>query len=112
MLIVLSSGGAKLPRTRMYGGGRAHHLRRIVRSLTNDWRFEIGDCGGSVTEGQEVLVFRTFHIGERSSGSGLGLALVPGIARAHGGCAGAELRSGEPATFGRAGVAYPSTLPV
>jgi signal transduction histidine kinase len=63
------------------------------------WRFEVSDRGPGVTPGEEELVFRQFTHGTHSPGSGLGLAVVRSIARAHGGDAGVDNAPGTGATF-------------
>ncbi|MGH2525874.1 MAG: sensor histidine kinase, partial [Actinomycetota bacterium] len=63
------------------------------------WRFEVSDRGPGVTSGEEELVFRQFTHGTHSPGSGLGLAVVRSIARAHGGDAGVDNAPGIGATF-------------
>jgi signal transduction histidine kinase len=63
------------------------------------WRFEVADRGPGVTLGDEERVFRQFTHGPQSSGSGLGLAVVRSIARAHGGEAGVDNEPGRGATF-------------
>lgn len=63
------------------------------------WRFEVADLGPGLAAGDEERVFRQFWHGPDSRGSGLGLAVVRSIARAHGGEAGAENRPGEGVTF-------------
>jgi signal transduction histidine kinase len=62
-------------------------------------RFEVSDSGGGLAPEDELSVFQPFYKGEESAGSGLGLSIVWGIARAHGGVAGLENRRGEGATF-------------
>jgi two-component system, OmpR family, sensor kinase len=64
------------------------------------WKFEVADEAGGLPEGQEESLFRPFHRGRtRATGRGLGLAIVRGIAEAHGGSAGVENRPGAGATF-------------
>jgi signal transduction histidine kinase len=63
------------------------------------WRFEVADRGRGLPPGDEERVFRQFTHGPDSTGSGLGLAVVRSIARAHGGNAGVENAPGEGATF-------------
>lgn len=65
-----------------------------------DWRFEVADHGGGVPAGSEAAVFAPFCTGtSKRPGNGLGLAIVSGIARAHGGRAGLDNRPGHGATF-------------
>jgi signal transduction histidine kinase len=70
-----------------------------VRGLNGSWRFEVADAGGGLTEELETRAFQPFFKGEQSDGCGLGLAIVAGIAKAHGGAAGLDNRRGEGATF-------------
>lgn len=64
------------------------------------WRFEVIDQGQGVNPAEEASVFRPFITGAtRSPGNGLGLAIVSGIARAHGGSAGLDNHPGTGATF-------------
>jgi two-component system OmpR family sensor kinase len=64
------------------------------------WRFEVADEAGGLLPEQEENVFRPFHRGSATTaGRGLGLAIVRGIAEAHGGSAGVDNRPGEGATF-------------
>ncbi|MBA2477810.1 MAG: HAMP domain-containing histidine kinase [Sporichthyaceae bacterium] len=72
---------------------------RVVDEPTN-WRFEVADQGPGLQAADEATVFRPFITGRtRSPGNGLGLAIVSGIARAHGGSAGVDNRPGAGATF-------------
>ncbi|MGJ7440662.1 sensor histidine kinase [Aquipuribacter sp. MA13-6] len=64
------------------------------------WTFEVTDHGNGVPPGQEDAVFQPFCTsGSANPGNGLGLAIVSGIARAHGGRAGLSNRPGAGATF-------------
>ena len=63
------------------------------------WRFEVADTGGGLRPGAEREVFQPFAKRPNSDGSGLGLAVVSSVARAHGGRAGVDNRPGEGATF-------------
>jgi signal transduction histidine kinase len=63
------------------------------------WRFEVADAGGGLEPGAEREVFQPFVKRLDSGGSGLGLAVVSSVARAHGGRAGVDNRPGEGATF-------------
>jgi two-component system OmpR family sensor kinase len=64
------------------------------------WRFEVADEAGGLLPEDEENVFRPFHRGTATAaGRGLGLAIVRGIAEAHGGSAGLDNRPGEGATF-------------
>lgn len=62
-------------------------------------RFEVTDEGGGLPKGSEERVFRPFFTDKESLGSGLGLVIVSGIARAHGGAVGVDNRPGSGATF-------------
>ena len=63
------------------------------------WRFEVSDEGQGLPPGTEKEVFEPFFTAKSSLGSGLGLCVVSGIARAHGGIAGVDNRPGRGATF-------------
>lgn len=64
------------------------------------WRFEVTDHGKGLDPTDEAAVFRPFVTASTPSpGNGLGLAIVSGIARAHGGSAGLDNRPGIGATF-------------
>jgi signal transduction histidine kinase len=63
------------------------------------WRFEVADDGGGLPPGDEQAVFEPFRTGSAREGTGLGLSIVRGIARAHGGEAGAVNRPGHGVTF-------------
>jgi signal transduction histidine kinase len=63
------------------------------------WRFEVADDGGGLPPGDEQVVFEPFNTGASRGGMGLGLSIVRGIARAHGGEAGAVNRPGRGVTF-------------
>lgn len=63
------------------------------------WRFEVADGGPGLPAGDEERVFEQFVHGPASRGSGLGLAVVESIAKAHGGEAGVVNRPGRGATF-------------
>jgi signal transduction histidine kinase len=73
------------------------HFRTVAG--TDAWRFEVADEGGGLPPGTEDEVFQAFFTAKRSMGSGLGLCVVSGIARAHGGIAGVDNRPGQGATF-------------
>lgn len=77
--------------------GTPVELRLVARRRA--WRFEVADRGPGLEPGEEERMFRQFVHGPASSGSGLGLAVVRSIARAHGGEAGVDNRPGEGATF-------------
>ena len=64
------------------------------------WRFEVADSGGGLPAGEEERVFLPFQrLNGTSHGQGLGLAIVRGIAEAHGGTAGVDNEPGGGATF-------------
>jgi signal transduction histidine kinase len=64
-----------------------------------NWRFEVTDDGGGLPPGDEQVIFEPFNTGSAPGGTGLGLSIVRGIARAHGGEAGAVNRPGHGVTF-------------
>ena len=71
-----------------------------VRAEPSSWRFEVADDGGGLPPGDERAVFEPFNTrSSRRGGMGLGLAIVQGIARAHGGESGVVNRPGRGATF-------------
>jgi signal transduction histidine kinase len=70
-----------------------------VRAVDGSWRFEVTDAGGGLPADLATRAFQPFFKGERSDGCGLGLAIVAGIAKAHGGAAGLDNRPGDGATF-------------
>jgi signal transduction histidine kinase len=63
------------------------------------WCFEVADDGGGLPPGDEQVIFDPFSTGSSRGGTGLGLPIVRGIARAHGGEAGAVNRPGQGVTF-------------
>lgn len=64
------------------------------------WRFEVTDEGNGLVPGDEQVVFEPFRTGSSPrAGSGLGLSIVRGVARAHGGDCGVVNRPGSGATF-------------
>src|SRR6266566_2156131 len=70
-----------------------------VHAGPSSWRFEVADDGGGLPPGDEQVVFEPFSTGSARGGTGLGLSIVRGIARAHGGEAGADNRPGHGVTF-------------
>ena len=75
-------------------------VRLRVHAEPVGWRFEVADDGGGLPPGEEQLVFDPFRTGSSATGrTGLGLSIVRGIARAHGGEAGVVNRPGRGATF-------------
>ncbi len=70
-----------------------------VLAESSGWRFEVADDGGGLPPGDEQVVFEPFSTGSSRGGTGLGLSIVRGIARAHGGEAGADNRPGHGVTF-------------
>jgi signal transduction histidine kinase len=79
-------------------GDRPVWLR--VRAEQASWRFEVADEGGGLRPGDEQVVFGPFSTGTSpTAGTGIGLSVVAGIARAHGGDSGVINRPGRGATF-------------
>jgi signal transduction histidine kinase len=79
-------------------GNKPVHLR--VRAGSASWLFEISDEGGGIAAGDEQIIFEPFITGSSSTGgTGVGLAIVRGVARAHGGETGVNNRPGRGATF-------------
>jgi signal transduction histidine kinase len=75
-------------------------IRLRVRAEPDDWLFEVADEGGGLPPGEERVVFEPFRTGSSDTGrTGLGLSIVRGIARAHGGDCGVVNRPGHGATF-------------
>jgi signal transduction histidine kinase len=75
-------------------------VRLGVQTEPANWRFEVADEGGGLPPGDEQAVFEPFSTGgSRDSGTGLGLWIVRGIARAHGGECGVVNQPGRGATF-------------
>lgn len=70
-----------------------------VRAGPSCWRFEVADEGGGLPPGSEHVVFEPFNTGSSPGGMGLGLSIVRGIARAHGGESGVINRPRQGATF-------------
>jgi signal transduction histidine kinase len=77
--------------------GTPIHFRTVRTGAA--WRFEVADEGEGLPPGTEDDVFEPFFTAKASLGSGLGLCVVSGIARAHGGLAGVDNRPGRGATF-------------
>ena len=79
------------------GGGP---VRLAVRAEPAAWLFEVADEGGGLPPGEEWFIFEPFRTGSSGTGrTGLGLSIVRGIARAHGGDCGVLNRPGRGATF-------------
>jgi signal transduction histidine kinase len=75
-------------------------VRFSVRAEDSNCYFEVADEGGGLPPGDEEIVFEPFRTGSSpTAGSGLGLSIVRGIARAHGGDSGVVSRPGQGATF-------------
>jgi signal transduction histidine kinase len=75
-------------------------VRLGVQAEPATWRFEVADTGGGLPPGEEPFVFEPFRTASPRTGrTGLGLSIVRGIARAHGGDAGVVNRPGRGATF-------------
>ena len=73
----------------VHAGDRANVTLRSVRE-TRGWRFEVADDGAGLGAVDRSTLFQPFLHGPESQGTGLGLALVERIARAHGGEAGVD----------------------
>ena len=75
-------------------------VRLRVHAEPSSWRFEVADDGGGLPPVEEQIVFEPFRTGSSPTGqTGLGLSIVRGIARAHGGECGVMNRPGSGATF-------------
>ncbi len=75
-------------------------IELLVSAVDDRWRFEVTDHGDGVPKAEEESVFLPFCTGgSRAAGNGLGLAIVSGIARAHGGTTGLDNRPSSGATF-------------
>jgi signal transduction histidine kinase len=72
-----------------HAGARARVTLRSERQ-PDGWRFFVADDGVGVHGVDSAALFQPFMHGPESEGTGLGLALVQRIARAHGGEAGVE----------------------
>jgi signal transduction histidine kinase len=83
------------------GHARGEGLVRLrARAEPDDWLFEVADEGGGLPPGEERVVFEPFRTGSSDTGrTGLGLSIVRGIARAHGGDCGVVNRPEHGATF-------------
>lgn len=82
-----------------HGAGDGPIELRAVTEL-GAWRFEVADSGGGLPAGEEERVFLPFRrLNGAAQGQGLGLAIVRGIAEAHGGTAGVDNEPGVGATF-------------
>ena len=73
----------------VHAGDRATVTLRSVREA-GAWRFEVADDGVGLGDVDRSTLFQPFMQGPDSEGTGLGLALVQRIARAHGGEAGVD----------------------
>jgi len=78
-------------------GGQPVELR--ASEWPDGWRLEVCDQGGGMPPSEEKLLFSPFWRGGRSTGSGLGLAVVRAVAEAHGGSSGVANEPGVGATF-------------
>ena len=88
-----------LENARVHARATSHVELRVART-GGGWRFEVADDGGGVPAGHEEAVFEPFYRMSSAAGRpGLGLALVRGVADAHGGSAGIANRPGFGATF-------------
>jgi len=83
--------------THAQGEGRVHFG---VLAEPASWRFDVTDEGGGLPPGEERFVFEPFRTASPRTGrTGLGLSIVQGVARAHGGESGVTNRPGRGATF-------------
>ena len=80
-----------------HAGATARVTLRSASEPTG-WRFDVSDDGVGLGAMDRTALFQPFMHGPASEGTGLGLALVQRIARAHGGDAGVEEPRGR-ATF-------------
>ena len=88
-----------LDNARVHARATSHVELRAVPA-SGGWRFEVADDGGGVPAGHEEAVFEPFYrMSAAARRPGLGLALVRGVADAHGGSAGIANRPGFGATF-------------
>jgi signal transduction histidine kinase len=75
-------------------------VRLRVQASPSGCRFEVADEGGGLPSGDEQVVFEPFSTGSSRGGrTGLGLSIVRGIARAHGGECGVVNQPGYGASF-------------
>jgi signal transduction histidine kinase len=75
-------------------------VRLGVRAEPAGWLFEVSDEGGGLPPGDERIIFEPFRTGSSGTGqTGLGLSIVRGITRAHGGDCGVVNCPGLGATF-------------
>jgi signal transduction histidine kinase len=75
-------------------------VRLSVQAGASSWRFEVADEGGGLPPGDEQVIFEPFSTGSSGEGgTGLGLSVVRGIARAHGGECGVVNQPGRGAAF-------------
>jgi signal transduction histidine kinase len=81
-----------------HAGGDAR-VTLSSRAAADAWTFEVADDGVGLEGIDRATLFQPFIHGPTSEGTGLGLALVQRIARAHGGEAGARESEGGGATF-------------
>jgi signal transduction histidine kinase len=73
---------------------------RVIAAGGGGWRFEVADDGGGIPAGHEEAVFEPFYrLSRLRECAGLGLAVVRGVAEAHGGSAGITNRPGLGVTF-------------
>jgi CheY-like chemotaxis protein/two-component sensor histidine kinase len=80
-------------------GGQGSALNNAANVTAGDYvRLEVSDDGCGLTEEAKVKIFDPFYT-TKFTGRGLGLAVVQGIVRAHGGAVEVESAPGQGATF-------------
>jgi signal transduction histidine kinase len=86
---LLAAALGNLGRNALEAGPPGGALRLVANVESRAWRFEVHDQGPGVPAGERESVFRPFQ-SRKPGGTGLGLALVAKVARAHGGRAWVE----------------------
>lgn len=96
----LTQAVVNLLRNAAVHGRQDRPVRLRVRAEPSSWRFEVADRGGGLPPGAEDSVFQAFSTGSpETGGTGVGLSVVRGVARAHGGDSGVMNLPGCGATF-------------